>query len=199
MNKLSALAIIVLAGVSFGTAAESTHEGFSVQGSIGHYNQKWSALGESTSESDIGFGIRASYQFSPYVAADVGYFDFGSYSDDYVDGYGDRVTDKVSSEAIKIGVTGFYPVGDSFRLFGRAGLAFWDAKLDVVEHDAPEYSISISDSGNDIYFGVGAEYWVNQRLAVGLEYSYLDIDAAVVGISVSNEVTGIVASIKYAF
>lgn len=199
MKVQTLAAIFALSSVSFTSLANTHSEGFSLQGSIGSFEQKLSLEGESASGSNIGFGIRASYQFAPYLSVDAGYFDFGTYDDSYVDSYGDRVTEEVSSDALKLGVSGFYPVNDSFRLLARVGLAFWDARLDVIEHDAPEFSFSVSDSGSDFYFGLGAEYWVNQNLAIGIEYSYLDIDATVVGISVSNEVSGIMGTIRYAF
>lgn len=198
--KIQTLAAVVgLSTLPFASLANTHTEGFSLQGAIGSFEQKLSFEGESESGSDIGFGIRASYQFTPYLSLDAGYFDFGTYDESYVDGYGDRVTTEVSSDALQLGVTGFYPVNDSFRLLARGGLAFWDARLDIIEHDAPEFSLSVGDSGNDFYFAVGAEYWVNQNLAIGIEYMYLDIDATVVVLPVSNEVSGFMGTIRYAF
>lgn len=201
MKKLIQLASLATIFVAAAATAQADNglEGFSVQGSLGNYTQKVSIQDYTESGSDIGFGVRASYNFTPYVAADVGYFDFGEYSETYVDDWGDRVTDKVSTSAFKVGVTGYYPVADALQLFGRLGIAFWDGKISTIEHDDPDWSFAVSDSGQDIYFGFGAEYAVNNNLAISVEYSYLDIDATVFGFNVSNEITGIVAGIKYSF
>ncbi|RUO32455.1 outer membrane beta-barrel protein [Aliidiomarina soli] len=184
----------ILAASAFATASANENlEGFSVQAGVGVFTQDLSAPGFANEESGTGINLRASYNFTPRIAADVSYADFGEYEHSEA-----GLNETFNTSAFKVGATGFYPISDSVQLFGRVGVAFWDSEFAITESSSGE-SLSFSDTGNSIYWGLGGEYAFNENLTIAIEVVYLDIEPTFLNTEFENSISGTLASIKYSF
>jgi len=126
-------------------------------------------------ESGTSFGIRFGYQFNDYIAVELGHHQYGEADEKYVDKYGDNIHSKLKSSATSVGIKGILPLSDDFSLFARAGIAKWDMKITVSDSSSPDELNSFKDDNNDLYYGIGAEYNINETVSLGLEYSMLDM------------------------
>ena len=107
------------------------------------------------SESDTGIKLFGGYEFNQYVAVEGAFVDLG----DFVFGFFDQ-----SGTALE--VVGYWPVGEEFKLFAKAGIFAWD--LEVVGFTA--------DDGTDPTFGVGGQWAFAEHWAARAEYErFMDI------------------------
>ncbi|HET9736298.1 MAG TPA: outer membrane beta-barrel protein [Burkholderiales bacterium] len=127
-------------------------------------------------DSDTGFKIYGGFQFNKHLGAEVGYVDGGKAT------FGGSIpslgvgsfTGDISVTAITFAAVGTLPLNEQFALFGKVGLATWDAKA----------SVSISglgagaadDSGTDLLYGIGARYNLNRNWGITLEYEAVDVE-----------------------
>lgn len=129
------------------------------------------SIGKSTS-----FGARLGYQFNDYIAVELGHQEYGEKADNYVDDFGDNISDKISSSSTSLGVKGILPVSESFALFVRAGYAKWDLESKSTDSSLPGETFRFSESDNDITYGIGAEYMITESMSLGLEYSVIEMN-----------------------
>ncbi|MGD2119250.1 MAG: outer membrane beta-barrel protein [Chromatiales bacterium] len=120
----------------------------------------------SLDEEDTGYKIFAGYNFNENIALEGFYVDLGEATltgnngDTFVLGgttYAFTVNNaRVSSEGTAFGVGGkfTYPFNETFNVFGKLGLAFWD--IDGTVSGSGLATSSVDDDGTDAYFGVGA-------------------------------------------
>ena len=119
---------------------------------------------------DASFTLFGGIGFGANFAAELAYHDFGTTSC-CSPGYGDlgfvRNGDGISASALAL-----WPI-HRFRLFARAGLLWWDV-------DGSNLTIAgrypYSDTGVDLFFGVGTDLAVWRRLRVRLEWDHFEID-----------------------
>lgn len=102
-----------------------------------------------------GFRLGYGYSFNDTLSLDIGYQDFGSVGWD-----GTYQPDPYFTASFDASATGFdaglkanMNINDTFALFGRAGLLFWD--VDAKQKNQAGTTGSGSDSGNSFFFGVG--------------------------------------------
>lgn len=99
-------------------------------------------------------------QFNSFLAVEGSYLDFGSFGGD---------VGKADIDGYDLAIVGRLPVTDSFSLFAKAGQLFWDADVRVA-------GLKDSYDGDEPFFGVGADFYVTNNLAVVLEYDRYKID-----------------------
>ena len=134
---------------------------------------------EKSSDDSTSFGLRFGYQFNDYIAVEIAHHQYGEWDDNSIDESGDSTNAKLDSSSISAGVKGILPLSDDFSLFARAGIAKWDFKATVTDSSMPDEVFRLKEDDNDIYYGIGAEYSVNESISLGLEYSVIDMDWAV--------------------
>jgi OOP family OmpA-OmpF porin len=133
----------------------------------------------TSNNTSTGWKIFAGYQFNPYVAAEAGYVDLGSFK---VSASGNIAaipatlsgSDKASG--FSLDAVGTLPLGEGFGLLARLGLFAW--KLDATATASggglfpPGSTRSSSDSptGTSVDFGVGAKYDFNDVAGVRVEW-----------------------------
>ena len=116
-------------------------------------------------DSDVGFDLLAGYQVSELLAIEAGWADMG------------KVSNKgatAETSLFHLGVLGKLGLRSDVAVFGKAGLAFWDAKF---KDDQSSYS----DSAADVFFGLGLDYEINRRTAVRFAFDYFSVDAQLTG------------------
>lgn len=82
---------------------------------------------------------------------------------------------------------GILPLGDSVDIFGRVGYGFAKAEANVTGTTAalPGFTATATDSEsvNDFAYGVGAQYNLNDRHGVRLDYAAIGSDFSVISAS----------------
>jgi len=127
--------------------------------------------GRGTGGDDTSFGIRGAYNLNKNVAFELGYMNHGETDDTYISMFGDTINDKISSTAFNLGVKGVIPFESSFSIHARLGLSFWDVELEETNSAFPGETFEGDDSGNDLYYGIGAQYAINEKFTIGAEYT----------------------------
>jgi opacity protein-like surface antigen len=87
-----------------------------------------------------------------------------------------QVITPINIESIRLGIKGEFYALEQFTLNARAGLAHWQ-----YEEFTPQALTLLGssndgdESGNDIYYSLGAEYKFTENFYVGLEYSIFNV------------------------
>jgi opacity protein-like surface antigen len=87
-----------------------------------------------------------------------------------------QVITPINIDSIRLGIKSEFYVLDKLSLNARAGLAHWE-----YEDFTPQALTNIGpsnnggESGNDIYYSLGAEYKFTENFYVGLEYSVFNV------------------------
>lgn len=154
--------------------------------------------GFNTDDKDTAFKLFAGYQFNPNFAVEAGYVDFGDFEANartVVGGIPVTGSSKLSFDGFTAALVGKLPIQDGFSVYGKLGMIAWDA--DVTEN-VQALGLSQSDSygedGTDPFYGIGAEYVVNQVM-MRLEFERYDISDS----GEDFEIDLISASIGYRF
>ena len=123
------------------------------------------SLGVSSScdEKDTAYKIYGGYRFIPYLAAEIGYTNPGK----------TKVTLGAASAELKAWLIPIHAVGilplldDRLWLMGKLGGVYWNGKLDA---SGPGGTISNSDNGFALSYGVGLQYNFTPNIGVRGEY-----------------------------
>ena len=195
---LVAAIAVALAGMSAG-AVEAAENGFYVGAAIGQANHDFEKsdginigisgfgfivhvdpVGVDTEEDVAAWNATLGYRINQYLAAEVGYMDFGDVdvTERYntaglVPSFPDITREfNVTIAGAVASVLGSFPVGAGFELHARVGYLF--AHQDLEERFSERQSI-----GNDAWIGgVGTTWSFAKRWAVRLEYLRTnDLDA----------------------
>lgn len=113
-------------------------------------------LGANTDDSDTAYKLFAGYQFNPNFALEGSYLDFGEFDANL----GPKSLE-ASAEGFGFSLVGKLPIQNGFSLHAKAGLIAWDGDIDYRD-SSTGLSASLGGDGTDPYYGLGAEYQVNQ-------------------------------------
>ena len=132
-------------------------------------------LGQATHEfigdsgDDISVGIRGAYNFNANFALEGSYQSYGEASWDYIDELDDDIGESTSASAFNLSVKASLPL-EKFSLYARLGLSFWDLDLEATDSAVPGMVFKGGDSGNDLFYGLGAQYAISETMNIGIEY-----------------------------
>jgi len=204
--KLVVMGVCIFAFLSFPALAENL-TGPYITADIG-YSKLDMDFDSSVDVDDTGtaysFGI--GYSFNDYIAIEAGWLDVGqasASSSGTSSGtlYGKSYT-ITGAATVEYEADGFYlgPIVsvpfDKFKAYAKAGVYFWemDASLyatGTLIYDGIAYAANVkadaSESGEDLYFGLGASYDFTDQVAVRTDWTRYkvsdhDIDIFAVGI-----------------
>ncbi|MDI5983958.1 outer membrane beta-barrel protein [Halomonas sp. M4R5S39] len=131
-------------------------------------------IGASTDDNDVGYKLFAGYQFNPYFAVEASYVDFGDFTASGSDG-GDSARLKLGFDGFTAALVGKLPIQSGFSLFGKLGMIAWDADLDFnATIQGQSFHGSGGEDGTDPFYGIGAEYVINQ-IIMRAEFERYDI------------------------
>ena len=138
----------------------------------------------SLDDDDTAWGLQVGYRWNPYVAAEVGYVNFGTA--EYwatPEGVDADLSVRVRSSGPTLSVLGMLPLGERFDLHARAGVYFADSRLRYREqnYDADEaYSEEFKPSSENPFVGLGAAWNINDSYSVRIEYQrFFDVGGTV--------------------
>jgi large repetitive protein len=127
-----------------------------------------------SADSDVGIRLRFGYQFSPYVAAELGYVDQGEFDFDFDPAFCPidvpepcPFSARTSLSGIVTNVVGTLPLGSRWSLNGRVGAFRMHVKIRGTGTDGR------GDSGKHggLQYGLGIGYRLNDRWALALDWT----------------------------
>jgi len=148
---------------------------------------------------DTSYGVRGVVGLSRHMAFEIAYQVYGTLDDSYIDSFGDTIGEEWSTDSVNLGVKGILPLNESFNLVGRVGVSMWGLEIRLTDSFYPGEVMGVNSSGNDIYYGVGAEYNLNPRTSIGLEYTYTEMATSFGGLAVDHEVENLSLFLGYKF
>ncbi len=161
VGAIALIATLPLAGIATASAATSPL----YVGVNGEMTSGFSGFG-----SAVGFGIYGGYRLPVHLwrlhtAVEVGYNHFGSMNEHGLAGSG--LTGKVTGHDETVTAVFSYPVMRRLSVYVRAGLAFTNLTYTQTGNGS---SLSVSGSGTNGVFGVGAQYHVTRHIGVHIGY-----------------------------
>lgn len=142
-------------------------------------------LTSGTENTDIGYQALFGYRFLRYFSAELGLAQFGEIKStasadmDFGDGEGFVPASLALTFAAggpMISAIGYLPLGDKFELFGRLGYLFTSSERELssrVDGQAGTFGSAKGDS-QDVVYGVGFSWHINQVYSIRIEYQQLD-------------------------
>ena len=128
-------------------------------------------------DNDTSWKVFGGYQFTPNLALELGYNDFGRVSGDALASLGGSTfTGNAEVEATAFELTGIgsLPLGHQFSLYGKLGVYYAETKSSAnVQQTTPPFatgSASMSDNNTNLTFGFGARYDITRNIAVRAEW-----------------------------
>jgi OOP family OmpA-OmpF porin len=193
MNKQ--ILFLALSAALAATSAQAADTGFYVGGSFGQVNvsdfsgadldAELAAQGitasSSTDDTDTGWKVFAGYQFMKFFAVEGAYTNLGEATAHSIitAPVAGTVDTTVETEAWTVSALGILPLGDSFSLFARLGVNFWNADISAVgTGGGVTAAVSEDDDGTDMVYGVGAAYRFTKNLSVRGEWERYALDDA---------------------
>lgn len=183
MSSKALVAISLLSAVSLTHAAEGFYIGFnlgeaSYDASVNDVNDGSFTSG-SLDDSDTSFSVTLGKQFTPNFALEGGYIDLGEVNIDAVsDGSGflyapGAVNANVELSGVFFDVKGLIPLNETSSFYGKVGILSWDADFSLSDSTG---SLSISDDGTDVFFGLGASFAMSNSFSLNIDYTSYDLD-----------------------
>ena len=171
---------LVASAAAFGAvtahAADGTpYVGVGAVSSEHRYNLNNDSSSGDRKSDEWGGKFFAGYQINPNWAVEAGYTDFGKSDYAYtVNGLNGRA--EADAKSFYLAGKASYPVANNVNVFGKLGVAH--NKNDVTATGLAA-SYNGDSSRNSLYASVGAEYAINEKVALSLEYEHYgknDID-----------------------
>lgn len=138
----------------------------------------------SCRDHDTAWKIFGGYQFTPNLALEVGYNDFGkakgsatfAFANIPFPGTTASGTADVAAEATAWELTGIgsWPLANRFSVYGKLGAYYGEVKATVngtiTNPPAGSFSGSMKDTNTNLTFGLGARYDITHNIAVRAEW-----------------------------
>jgi OmpA-OmpF porin, OOP family len=157
---------IAAATLALPAAAQMSMSSGYIGGSLGQSNFKADCGGIDCDKKDTSFRIFGGYQFTPNIAAELGYTDLGKLKVDL----GPFGSGDVSATAWDLSGVFTWPIANQFGVFGRIGFARVEAKPGgVLGGD--------SETKTGLTWGLGGSYDFNRNLGLRLEFQRFRADA----------------------
>jgi opacity protein-like surface antigen len=180
-NKLTALAVMAgLAAIPVASHAAEGEDGFFVNGSIGRTELNKGAYDDNDTAYIANLGYRWALAPNFALGIEGGYTDLGKWSGDLAiltdPPEGSRFIDS-ELKGWTLGANAHWNFTDNWYLSGRAGLFRANLKgdyLTIVSGDVAR--LSVDDTSNKWYAGVGVGYDFTRNFGVGISYDYYKAD-----------------------
>lgn len=121
-------------------------------------------------DKDTAYRISLGYQINNNFSVEGSYLDAGKVAASIAGTY--LATPYTASASIEdtefqFVAIGSIPVAENFSLFGKAGVTMWDVKASAAATVAAVSAAgSVSSTGNDFLWGIGAKYDINKTIAM---------------------------------
>ncbi|MGJ7615428.1 MULTISPECIES: porin family protein [unclassified Variovorax] len=183
MKHSTACTLTFFAALLLGTAAVGAHAagseqdtGFYAGGAIGRSSFSLSSAGsapvpwggEKNSKAGTAYKLYGGYRLTQHFGVEAGYARLGRVSQ-WTSAYGVSTLQSGSGQAFYAAATARLPLGESFAINGRLGIAH--GRISGGDNGAPGNQ-RLTGGANGVMAGFGAEYRVTQNLAITADYDY---------------------------
>lgn len=161
-NKRYLAAFVLLGGTLLAPQAWSQEQGFYLGASLGRSEgdnvcSDLSSVGftGSCDDKDTSWSLYGGYRFNANLAVEVGYIDFGRFD---ANGRlsGANATARGDAKAWELSAVGTVPLGKTFALYGKLGLARWDVDSSATVTFGGQRAVGTAGAtGTDLTFGIG--------------------------------------------
>lgn len=115
--------------------------------------------------SDLGFKLFVGYDFTNYIAIELGYINNGE-PETVISGF----TVSTQVHGVNFALVGRIPVTTSFYLYGKYGMYSWN-------EDGLINNIKVfNETGTDSTYGLGIQYYVTNTVSLRLEHEDYSIN-----------------------
>lgn|SRR3990167_9926855 len=177
----SVIALSVAGGVGCVASVQAEPSGY-IGGAYG-----WEKLQDSDFEDDVNSKkLYFGGKFNSYIGIEASVNDYGEAENDIY---------KAELDGKTLALMGYMPLTDSFELFIKGGMLWWDADIEVLDVLEDEFD------GEEPFFGAGMQFNFSKALSMRVEYERYDVDLTEdeVGIDVRGETNADVASVGLQF
>ena len=155
----------------FGPADEVRAQGLYAEGAY-----SWSVLDTNDIDADLvdedadAYKILIGYEYPQFWGLEVGYLSLGEY--EFGEGIGEEdPLGKVESSGWTAALTGRFPIGDSFAIFGKVGYFFWETDVRAVSS-----AWDLVGSGEDLFYGAGVQLRFAKYFSILGEYERFEAE-----------------------
>lgn len=128
------------------------------------------------------FSLNAGYRLNRHFSFEAGYTDLGRTSDSAaVDIFGETVNFRtaLSGRTATIAALASTDASQPLSAGAKLGVHFWKAKGRIRSSAAGMgFGESFSDDGTDVFYGVFANWRIDQRWTLGVDYTFFEMDEA---------------------
>lgn len=177
-------ATLIALGASGSALAQSPEndEGLYVGGGLGIFNLEIDGIDgvdeaiERIDDEDTAWQIFVGWRLNPYFALQAAYVDYGGPEDEFSTGgtSGNYTADLAGFAPSVLGILPLGPV----ELSAKLGYYFYDLDITADIDDPLDPRFESSDSGEDVFYGVGIGVTLLERLHAKLEYEEVDIEGS---------------------
>ncbi len=169
MHAYRQLKVVILSIFLVSPASVLAESGFYVGASIGSADLDEDFDGLEIDTNSTAFRVTGGWSFNDIFALEAGYQGFGDFRQQTLLN-GIPITVGLSADGYTFGVAGQLPVAERFFVTGRLGAFFWDGTAEI-------NGVSQADPGdNNLYYGVGVKYALNEKFALSVDYSRFDLE-----------------------
>jgi len=184
INRLSVVAgVLILALFSDTAIAQSGFYAFGAFGAFGNANSDVALGGLNRLDDDnSSYTLGAGYEVNQNVSLEAAYQNSGSHN-----GETDCPPDftcliiPVSAQAdltgISLSLIGSIALSDRLDVYGKIGFASWDV-------DFKDISSAFDDSGEDLLYGAGLRWSIDDHWKVFAEYGRIELDLETVSVGI---------------
>lgn len=121
---------------------------------------------------DVGYKLLAGYRVMPYFGVEASWNDFGT-PDDSTEVGNVQIETEFETDGFDFSLMGILPIGEHFDAFAKAGYFWWDVEGTATSGGIAEI---VQDSGEDLTYGVGAQWNPGDLFGLRAEYQIYDIE-----------------------
>lgn len=127
-----------------------------------------------TDDDDSSYMFGVGYAFTENVSIEGAFHDFGSHASqtDCPPGFACLVVPLLTQAditAFSLSLVGSYPLNDRWDVYGKLGVTSWDVEFAGI-------SSAFDDSGEDLHYGAGLRWSIDDRWKLFAEYERVDLD-----------------------
>ena len=197
ISRFVILLTMPLAVIATSATAETR---YFIDGMFGQADQKNTIGGfDAISGSDTSAGIRMGFYLNSMLGVEFTHVDYGVAEDDFVDSFGDIITNTLDTRMTGVGLQGVLPLGQKVHLIGRLGVAAWDVKFTEEDSSVPGVVYRDKSEGSDAYFGLGLRFDIEDNVRIAVEYENMDYEAALGAANTDHSVHNIGVSLGVLF
>ncbi len=165
MQTLSGLFLAAILLPSLAHAETGVYLGASIGSS--HLDEDFSGFNVDTDAS--AYRVVGGIQLSEFLGIEAGYHNFGDFAETIdIGGLSSRA--ELAADGWTLGGTLGLPLTEQFFLFGRAGVFFWDADVEL-----DGFSIDVPEDENP-YYGGGAGIYITPNLSLIGDWTRYELD-----------------------